>query len=457
MKLFSKYFFQISIFILLSFHVTSKIYGEETLQSYRKKLLSGGDTQKIAITNLKDSGFHVLLEDVSKILRSEEVDTETIIRILELYDSYNTEIGSYLPNYTEDYEYILQHSQNDWIVINILNNIANKKDKRYVYTAIDLMTHRSSNVRKAVFQYLNSFKDDRILPYIFELGTSEKPIERYYYLEALNYIDDERMNIHVSKLLHDPSPAIRSETIQIIQKFKMKELEHKVLELAKFDSNYEVRKHAIQYAETQNYKTRTDIFTKGIIDSNSEIREVSILAIKNFRYPIYAPFVSKALEQESSSHLRAEMIESLIAMNHHGGGTGLVATLSQEVDPHVRQKAAYAIGVLNTKIAVPSLNKSLLKDESLIVRIESAKSLGRMKEKSGISALLAKLKDYQESNTLRSQILISLEQIDDPKVMPFVFDIMEEDSTPFRSQIKEFMRNMLYKYHNPRREYLVTM
>lgn len=443
--------------MLLFFHVTSNIYAEEALQNYRKKLLSGGDEQKIAITNLKESGFHSLLEDVSKILHSKEIDTETIIRILELYDSYGDELISYLPNYVEDYEYILKHSQNDWIVVNILKNISSKKDKRYVYTAIELMTHRSSEVRQAVFKYLNSFKDDRILPYIFELGNSEKPIERYYYLEALNYIDDERMNIHVAKLLNDPSPAIRSEAIQVIKKFKMKELENQVLNLAKFDSNYEVRKYAVQYAESQNYKTRMDIFTKGILDSNPEVREVSILAIKNFRYPAYAPFVSKALEQESLSSLRFEMIESLLTMNSHGGGTGLIVTLSQEIDPSVRQRAAYAIGFLNAKMAVPSLNRSLLKDTNLSVRIESARSLGKMREKAGIPALLAKLKDYGESEALRGQILISLEQIDDPKVMPFVFDIMEEDSTSFRSQIKEFMRNMLYKYHNPRREYLVTM
>ncbi|MEM4271448.1 MAG: HEAT repeat domain-containing protein [Candidatus Pacearchaeota archaeon] len=453
-----QYFSKITIlFLLLFFHVTSNIYAEETLQNYKKKLLSGGDEQKIAITSLKESGFHSLLEDVSKILHSKEIDTETLIRILELYDSYGDELISYLPNYVEDYEYILKHSQNDWIVVSILKNIANKKDKRYVYTAIELMTHRSSEVRQAVFKYLSSFKDDRILPYIFELGNSEKPIERYYYLEALNYIDDERMNIHVAKLLHDPSPAIRSEAIQVIKKFKMKDLENQVLNLAKFDSNYEVRKYAVQYAESQNYKTRMDIFTKGILDSNPEVREVSISAIKNFRYPAYAPFVSKALEQENLSSLRSEMIESLLAMNSHGGGTGLIATLSQEQDPIVRQRAAYAIGFLNAKMAVPSLNRSLLKDANLSVRIESAKSLGKMREKAGIPALLAKLKDFQENEALRSQILISLEQIDDPKVMPFVFDIMEEDSTSFRSQIKEFMRNMLYKYHNPRREYLVTM
>ncbi|MCX7999507.1 MAG: HEAT repeat domain-containing protein, partial [Leptospiraceae bacterium] len=402
-------------------------------------------------------GYHSLLEEVSKILHSKTIDTETLARILDLYDSYGNELGLYLPNYLSDYEYILRHAQEDWIVVSILKNLSLKQDRRFMYSAIELMTHRSSEVRKAVFQYLNSFKDDRILPYIFELGNSEKPIERYYYLEALNYIDDERMNIHVAKLLNDPSPAIRSEAIHVVNKFKMKNLENQVLNLVKADPNYEVRKYAIQYAESQNLKHRLDIFTRGLSDTNYEVREVSILSVKIFRMPVYAPYISKALETETLSNLRMEMIESLIQMNHHGGGQGLVATLSQEPNPNVRRKAAYAIGLLGAKIGVPSLNKSLLRDISLEVRLESAKSLGRMKEKAGIPALLTKLRDFQENEILRSQILLSLEQIDDPKVMPYVFDIMEEETTAFRSHIKDFMRNMLYKYHNPKKEYLVSM
>ncbi|MCB1176326.1 MAG: HEAT repeat domain-containing protein, partial [Leptospiraceae bacterium] len=290
-------------------------------------------------------------------------------------------------------------------------------------------------------------KDDRILPYILELGNSESPIHRYYYLEALKYIEDDRVTVHLNKLLHDPSPAIRSEAIEVVGKMNLKEKEAIVLNMAKKDSNYEVRKYGILYAKDKKLSYRRDIFQSGIFDKHPEVREVTVDAFEQFKNSSYSSFVSKAMEKENLSYLRLKMIDSLLAMKNHGGGLGLIAALKFDRTEEVRVKAAYATAKLNARIAIPSLIQSLSKESSVPVKIEVVKTLGIMKEKSAIPALLTSLKNSNEDLSLRKATLSSLDQIDDPRVMPVIFDLIEDETTDFQKNMKEFLREMLYRYH----------
>ncbi len=434
-------------FLLVSLFFQSNLFASEEIDSYRKKILSNGDIQKLAISNLKDSGFHSLLKDVSDVLHRKDIDLETMFRIINLYESYGDELETYLPNAIQDYEYVLHHAQNDHLVKKILQLLTLKKDKRFLYGVIELLTHRSSEVRELVYKYLDSLKDDRVLPYILELANSDSSLHHYYYLEALNFINDERLTIHINKLLNDPSPAIRSEAITVISRLGLKEREFQVLNLAKSDPNYEVRKYGILYATDKKLSNRLDIFQKGLLDPHPEVREVSTEAILLFKNPTYAPFLSKALELESLSYLRSKMLDALIAIKNHGGGGGLIITLQKESNESVRQKAAKATGILKAKIVVPTLLDVLNKDSSVAVKIEVTKTLGILKEKSSIPTLLSKLKQPSENLELRNELLSSLNEIDDPKVMPIIFDMIEEEPTEFRNKMKEFLRTMLYRHH----------
>jgi HEAT repeat protein len=434
-------------FLLFHLFIPLGLLASDEIDSYRKKILSSGDTQKLAISNLKDSGFHILLKDVSDVLHRRDIDLETMFRIINLYESYEDKLEIYLPNAIQDYEYVLHHAQNDHLVKKILQLLTIKKDKRFLYGAIELLTHRSSEVRELVYKYLDSLKDDRILPYILELANSDSPIHHYYYLEALNFINDERLTINVNKLLNDPSPAIRCEAITVISRLGLKEREVQVLNLAKSDPNYEVRKYAILYATNKKLVTRLDIFQNGLLDPHPEVREASIGAILLFKNPTYAPFLSKALEVENLSYLRSQMLDALIATKNHGGGSGLSATLYKDPDESVRQKAARVTGILKAKMVLPTLLDVLNKDPSVTVKIEVAKTLGTLKEKSSIPVLLSKLKQPSENLELRNELLSSLNEIDDPKVMPIIFDMIEEEPTEFRNKMKEFLRTMLYRHH----------
>jgi HEAT repeat protein len=440
-----QYLFAIALLIGMSFSIGAA--EPLTKEQYKSKLLGSGTSQKEAISKLRDNKMHDLLPVVSEILKNEKNDDETIANIIDLYESYGEELEKYHPDFFTDYEWVLSHSQNDALIQQIVKLLYLKKDKRFMYGIIELITHRSSEVREEAFRYLDSFRDDRILPYILELGNSESPINRYYYLEALKYINDERATVHVSKLLQDPSPAIRSEAIEVVGRMNLKDRETVVLNMARKDSNYEVRKYGIVYAKNKQLKFRTEIFQSGIFDPHPEVREVSTEAISQFKQSSYSPMVSKALEKEDLPYLRLRMIDALLSMNSHGGGMGLIAALRLDPTEEVRKRAAFATGKLGAKMAIPSLIESLNKDTSVPVKVEVVRTLGVMKEKSAVPALLNKLKNSSEDSGLRKETLSSLEQIDDPKVMPIIFDLIEEESTEFQKNMKEVLRSMLYRYH----------
>jgi HEAT repeat protein len=400
-----------------------------------------------SIRRVKEQNQHDLLPSVSKLLREDSHNIETILEILNLYESYGSELSQVHPSFIDDYEWIVKNLNDETIVIQIIHFFKIRKDKSFFYPVTSLLTHRNSNVRLASYQYLETFKDDRALPYLMELGNSSKAIERFYYLEALNYIIDERASIHISKLLTDPSPAIRIEAINAIDKLNLKEKQNHVLTMARKDQNYEVRKIATIYTKNKKLKYRQEIFKDGLDDDNSEVKKEVLLAISSFQDPNYAKSVSNYLEKESDPYLRSLGLDALNSMNNHGGGGGLARILLNDNNIENRKKAAYLTSKLNAKNLIPTLLKSVEVDPSIAVKIEITKSLGLLKEKSAIPIFINSIASQKEDNSLKLEMLMALEKINEPKIIPILYDIVENDNTELKDQMKSIFRDMLYKVH----------
>jgi HEAT repeat protein len=419
----------------------------------KENLLGSEKKQKLALLSIKTAKREDLFPFISTILRSTSSEGEIQGIILDLYFSYGTEIEKYNPNLIEDLEWVFDNTKNEANIVKVLHYAATYKEKRLMYHILDYITYRDATVREFTFKAIDSFKDDRALPFILELGSSDQPIHRYYYLESLNFINDERASMHVTKLLGDPSPAIRSECIVVIEKLGLKEKLNSVLSMATNDSNYEVRKTAVVSLKNQRSKFPTTVFQKTIFDSNREVRDVTVDAINAIKDPSYARFISSAMEKESLSPLRLKMVESLLTLNNHGGGLGLSAALRKDKDSQVRSRAAFAIGKLKATPVVRDLVSSLQVETVVNVKIEVTRSLGSMKEKSAVPVILNKLQT-NEANELRSEFLTALNQIDDPKVMPVIFDLIDlENAETIKTGMKQLLRTMLYRYHGGGKDY----
>lgn len=446
-------FWNKSVFILLFLLGSLNLFGNSEKDELRDYLQSSEKKQKQALLTIKSSKREDLLPLVSDILRKTSSEGEIQGLILDLYFSYGPEIETHNPKLIEDLEWVFDNTKNEANIIKVLHYAATYKEKRLMYHILDFIKYRDATVREFTFKAIDSFKDDRALPFILELGSSDQPIHRYYYLESLNFINDERASMHVAKLLNDPSPAIRSESIVVIEKLGLKEKMNSVLAMATNDSNYEVRKTAVISLKNQRSKFPTTVFQKTIFDSNREVRDVTVDAITTIKDPSYAKFVSTAMEKENLSTLRLKMVDSLLVLNNHGGGSGLSAALRKDKDSQVRSKAAYAIGKLKATTVVRDLVASLDQESVVNVKIEITRSLGSLKEKSAVPVILKKLQT-NEANELRSEFLTALNQIDDPKVMPVIFDLIDlENAEVIKTGMKSLLRTMLYRYHGGGKEY----
>ncbi len=421
---------------------------KETKSEFLSKLTSGGKETLESLKTFRAKGMDEFLPRVSEILKKRSTSKEIQVAILDLYESYGSDLDTHLPDSIDDYEWYFQEKfQEEDVFVRLLNSFEKRRDRKFLYTVIPFVTHKSSEIREATYRYLNSIRDDRALPYIMELGNSEEPIYRYYYLEALQVIRDERTSVHVPKMLADLSPALRIGAIQAAENLSLKDKQAQILGMARGDSNYEVRKTATVYARTTNQRFRTDIFQGGLFDSHREVREVALESVKYFRDSSYAPAISKALEKEKHSYLSSQMLDTLMVLGSHGGGQGIANALLNDLDENVRIKAAFTASKLSAKEILLSLIGSLSNEPSVNVRVEVAKTLGHLKDKKAVPVLFDRLKDKSENVVLRKEVLSSLDKIDEPSVMPYVFDLLEDESGAFRTQIRDFMRGMLYRHH----------
>ncbi len=442
----------IFLFIILN---NKNIYSnpEKDLQ-----IVTGLQSKKIEIVvetirSIKESNANHFIPSISKLLKKENLDREIIIEIINLYESYGDELILYYPSAFEDYEWLLGNLKDEKLIFELINVLYQKKDKRFIYSILSLITNRSSSIREISYKYLKTFKDDRILPYILELGNSDYPIYRYYYLESLEYINDERANLHVAKLINDESAALRYEAIKLMDQLQIKEKENNILLLAKNDPNYEVRKISIVYAKNRKLKNRINIFIEGLEDSNYEVREASLDSIHSFKEPSFAKYVSNFLEVEKNPILKLKAIDALISMKNDGGGNGLAAILLHDKNSDVRMMSALAIGNISTqKKLTYTLNESLNFENDINVKTEIIKSISKKKEKSSIPSLINKIKDPRETVQIKLVSLKALEEINDPNVLPELFDLIESQKD-ISQELRSFVRNMLIKFHGKGSKY----
>lgn len=439
-------------FIFIFVGLISSVWSETKKEKdeYKENFMSQGPKQILALKDFHKVKRHDLYPEVVKLLKNPKSSEEVVALTEDIVLGYEDDLERYSSDAFGDIQWILLHTNRDQLIIQLLQQILVKKDRRFFYDIITFITHRNADVREHAFKALSNYKDDRIIPFILELANSPKPLFRYYYLEAMNYIQDDRAMHNISILLTDPSPAIRSECIVVIEKLNLKEKINHIVSMATNDSNYEVRKTAVLSIKNQKLKSKSAVLAKTLKDKNNEVRIATIEAINEFKDKAFAKNVSEALMKEPLTDIKILMINSMLNLKSHGGGAGLSFVIKNASEIEVRRLSAKASGTLLAESTSPALLYSLKNEKEDIVRIEVARSLGLLKVKNAIPTFLDELELEKGSQSFRKEILLSLEKIDDPRVLPEIFDIIETTKDlEIKTTMKGFMRKMLYKFHKP--------
>lgn len=303
-----------------------------------------------------------------------------------------------------------------------------------------------SEVREKAAMMLKKYGDDRMLPVILSLAQSRNPIDRIYFLEALNYLYDVRFQKPAISMLEDENKSVRIYAIKCINNNEVKEALPALRKIAAKDDNNETRKRAItslvSFKDTQSGSMLTVILK----DESSEMRLEALKALKELKYYSAAGPVSDMLMKEEESEIKQAALDTLISFKKAGNINGIKYIIRNDKDSNMRIKAVYTIGVVGEESGTLEVLKDALSDEDYRVRGESCSAMGSIKKGSASEILLNQIKT-DKSRYVRSAALYSIVKINDSKNIIKLFDIYSsEEDRVFKELLRGIIRNSLQKH-----------
>ncbi|PJZ68036.1 hypothetical protein CH373_18210, partial [Leptospira perolatii] len=240
--------------------------------------------------------------------------------------------------------------------------------------------------------------------------------------EAAIWIKDERVQNLISKFASDDSPALRKRFFETLQKNNISDTRAVIPKMASSDPDEDVRLHAVEILKNRKNRQYISLFYKGLSEPNPDLRRISLEALFYFGDKPGAKSVSDQLSKESVTSIKYRLIDLLVDLGNHGGGSGILNILYSDPDPKLRSRAAEAMGKLSFNPGAQELKNIFDKEVVTDVKLSLLKALADLKDKSTISALLAFAVNKKEQMPLRLQAVETIRVINDPDCLPSLFD-----------------------------------
>lgn len=206
------------------------------------------------------------------------------------------------------------------------------------------------------------------------------------------------------------------------------------------DKNAQVRGQAVEAAAMSPQRMR-DIIEEGLKDDNAGVRSIAAMAVGRNQLRDMRPQVEK-LVNDGSNHVRASAIYATLRTGGKVDQSPLAEMLFSDRDPLISRHAAFLLGEIGNKSAVPLLRsaaidrtKQLPPDQQPIFQLMITEALVKLGEQKEVAAIRAALYPSQpgemESMALAVQMLgemkdresqgqlINLEAYRDPAGQPY--------------------------------------
>jgi HEAT repeat protein len=148
--------------------------------------------------------------------------------------------------------------------------------------------------------------------------------------------------------------------------------------------------------------------SRDLKNSDLSHRAAAIQALKNFGPQGAVSALSAALGAEKDQHLQAAILDSLTTLKDLSAIAAIAPLLSAPT-PFVRQKAAYAIGLLGGPQAEKALSAALPRERDTYVRSTELMGLSLCGSMQSLGVIQAALEDKQPE--VRSQAIQALRRI----------------------------------------------
>lgn len=429
---------------MISFLFITSIQAAETPKDeFKEKVFNFSKLQATAITEIRAKNRLDLVKELPTIFQNESIEEKAQIAILKLFSELE-DLDGLAPNWVVVLDLVFQKTTNVNLKKEILLLAEKKKEKRLIYSVIAAFSDPETQVRTLSYRLMNLLKDDRALPILLDMSLSKDPVHRMYFLESSLIIKDERIQNQIHKLANDESPGVRKKYLIAINRLGMTDKFSQFQKSATNDPDDDVKMVALEILKNKKGRQYLSLFYKGLNDSNSDIRRISLEALLLYQDKQGAKVVSDQLVKEDNSFLRARMIDLLLDLGNNGGGQGILAVLTNAEEAELRTKAAYAVGKLGANTNAVELTKILSEEKENAVKWQLIHSLGELKDKNAVPALLVLARNPREKLNLRIEAVNTIRMINDPDSLPSIFEAyVSENEQTLRTELENTLREIL--------------
>jgi len=341
---------------------------------------------------------------------------------------------------------MLKSSKDKKTEILLIDFLSNSKAVSFTIPIAEKLLVPRSEVREKAAKMLKKSGDDRMFPIILSLGNSKNPIDRIYFLEALNYLYDIRFRKLVISMLEDENKSVRIYAIKCVNNNEVKEALPALRNLAAKDGNNETRKMGIESLVSFKDTKSCSMLVGLLKDESGEIRIEAVKALKELKYYAAAAQISEMLLKEKDPEIKQTILDTMISFKKAGNTNGLKHIIKNDTDFRMRIKAVYTIGAVSEDSSTLGILKEALLDEDYRVRGEACSALGSIKKGSTTEILFDQIKT-DKSRYVRSAALYSIVKINNSRNIIKLFDIysVEEDKV-FKEILRGIIRKNMQKY-----------
>ncbi len=324
---------------------------------------------------------------------------------------------------------------------NIINFLSHFRNRRIVIPLASLLTSSHLKVRRSAARALQRIGDDRIYPYILDMAKSDNPVYRVYFIESMFYLYDHRFLHYLTRLLSDPSKSVRIYVLRCIMENELSESLSAVRNLALRDKNEEVRAAAIEAIGKMRDGRSIYLFQRGLSDSSRHVRSASARALLSLKAYRAVRTLAARLNVEEDNEVKELILENLVNLRRAGDIRGLQKILLNDPNVRLRIKAAAVLGVARNNRAVPVLIRAL-GDKDYRVRAEVCNSLGNYRGNIILKNLFRVVKE-DNKRFVKTAALYAMDRMKDRDAAEYFFELYNAEKDPV---VKYLLKELLSRY-----------
>ena len=338
---------------------------------------------------------------------------------------------------------LLRESNSIFIKKQVIEDLASFGDRRTVLPLVDELSSPFLTVRESAALALKRIGDDRMFPLVLNMARNPNPIYRVYALEAIYHLYDRRFHGLLLDLLGDENKSVRYYAIKCIEKNRLLDTLPQIRTIALIDQNWEVRIKAIDAIHAFRDRGSVPVLLRCLNEPNRDIRHASAAALRDLQVLHTAYAISSQLAVEQEDDIKFFLLDTLIRLRSSGGFAGLQKVLLTDANVRLRIKAAYALGVNNEIRSVPLLLQGL-DDADYRVKSEACYSLSRYRGLRHTVDRLMQIVSDEKDLYVRTAALYSLTRLGDRRVILPFFDLYGMETDPvFREKLRIVLRRLI--------------